>query len=119
MRGKEKREREREKARVGAAGVEGKSFEGGGRYCYLRFIVITDGGGVEHLLFLSLRLSVSYPLQRLARAYSSGSNPERSYNHPPPSTSKLSLSLFLSPLHYLRAKLRHSEPTACALPPER
>lgn len=43
----------------------------GGRYCYLRFIVITDG------------------------TTSLASNPERSYNHPPPPTS---ISSPLAPL---------------------
>lgn len=67
--GEEERERERE--RWGDREKRTKLRSEGGRYCYLRFIVITDG------------------------TTSLASNPERSYNHPPPPTS---ISSPLAPL---------------------
>lgn len=64
----------------------------GGRYCYLRFIVITDG------------------------TTSLASNPERSYNHPPPPTS---ISSPLAPLAFsILRTLDYPTPTPTLLPRE-
>lgn len=59
--GKRKEEKDRPVVRERASEKERRGcVEARGRYCYLRFIVITDG------------------------TTSLASNPERSYNHPPP-----------------------------------
>lgn len=55
-----KRRKMDQRAGARARKSEGDAWRRGGRYCYLRFIVITDG------------------------TTSLASNPERSYNHPPP-----------------------------------
>lgn len=65
---------------------EGDAWRRGGRYCYLRFIVITDG------------------------TTSLASNPERSYNHPPPTPLPPMPSLVSCILDYPADPLRLPRP---------